>query len=203
MRRRRNRQMLKIPVYKSDGGFLYEKTMDVISGSAREQKVQELFYYVFSEYELKGYHYTIESNEQDIEEEPKGILLMESIASRLYKRIIPFLDVEGNLNLGFTRKDKISNNGSTNNNSSGNNNDNNMNENSPLNTDITQINTPTYKSKNIGSFSNTFEGSYNNSSEREYVSPEYIKEFESIKTYITDAIREEVEKYIYEIRLIY
>ena len=166
---------------------------------------EEMLKGIFSIYELEGYHYMLEVSDDNIEiaDDTQGRQLFRYIASNCYLHILPFVNDDGGILNVSKRIEKFSNSGNSSANANGTSNNKNMSENAPINESIDSINSPTYKSKNINDFDNNNSSEYQSSAERDYISPDYIREYEKINTKFTEVISADIERFIYEIRMVY
>ena len=192
-----------MPVKIEDGELLYFYLNVLIPNLSHY--FSDISRFTFAEYEARGFHYVFETDDEEkpIKEVAAAVYLFEGIAATLYKYLTPFIDKDGNLRRGGIKSEIGYVNGNSSNNGTSGNTNKNMSENSPVNDDINSIVTPTYKSVNTSENSNEYNREYSDNINRETSSPEYIKEFLEIKDFYLDILKKELEKWIYEFRLVY
>lgn len=232
-----------MPMKIEDGNVLYNDMKVLIPNLSH--RFSDLTRRLFAGYEAKGWRYLFEtdSSEQPLEENAVGAYLFESIASNIYTTILPYVSKDGELTNGIsmfltetkTYEIKKTDTGSSTtqnvnneknnreNRDTSNSNSNRVDENSPINGEINEIVSPTFKniqsssdssnrnetierasnSSGNNSYDTTKIDTYSETFDRNETSPEYMKNYFEIRNYLIDCIKREVEKYVYECRLIY
>lgn len=190
-----------IPITTKDGELLFDKIKELIPDL--DESIKTFIQFIFSEYEIEDYHYIVGTKYgTKIYETDVGSSLFEGIASRIYRNIFPYLK-NGKIFNVVTRNDSENSSGNSSANSSGTSNSNHIEEDAPQNEEIDVIDSPTFKNRNIGDFNNNSGKEFSVTNTKTYSSPEYLLQFERIKMYFDDAIRKELQRYIYEFIIVY
>lgn len=195
--------MKLMKVRANDANVLYEKLKIFIPNL--DEIFNNTLNGIFSIYELEGFHYTLSVEDEtiDVANDEQALKLFKYIASNCYLHITPFVGEDGKLIDVTKRKEKTTTSGTSSADNTGLSNRKNISENSPLNADIDSINTPTYKSKDVSDFENNNSSEFDTNATKEYISPEYIREYEKINTKFTEIISADLDRFIFEIRQIY
>lgn len=190
-----------IPIIAEDAELLFNKTKELIPDL--DVSIKTFMQSIFSEYEVENFHYIVNTKYgAKINETNVGPLLFSAVASRIYRNVFPYLK-GGKLFNASDRTDVENSSGNSSVDSDGINNSNHIEEDAPQNESIDIIESPTFKNRNKGDFENHSKNEFSANNTKTYNSPEYILQFERIKIYIDDAIRIELQRYIYEYLIVY